>query len=530
VRATESLYFPSPESLDLPKKFTAWRAGQTSALERALEDEHRFTAVNMPTGSGKSLFYMSWARAQGGRTAILTSTRGLQDQLIADFAEMGLKDIRGMANYRCLVQPEHLEMSCDEGPCHAGFRCDMREAGCLYFDAARVAQRSSLVVTNYSYWFHRGNAKVDLDLGTFDNLVLDEAHAAPEELAGHLSIEITAGECGQYLDGEISESLDWWKSSAAGIIRSLELKIEQAEADIIDSASPAHLRHLRQLKNFRNKIQAVRSIKGNWALEASRDRRGNRYVKFDPVVPSEYGDLLWRGVKRILLTSATIHPKTLAMLGVSRLDSFFIEQPSVFPAARRPIIYIPTVRVNFSMSNEERRWWVTKIDQIIDRRKGLRGIIHTVSYNRAKFLVDNSRHKLSMVLPTSQSTRADVDRFKHGSGPDILVSPAITTGFDFPGSQCRFAIIGKIPFPDTRSELFKARESSDAEYSPYLVGQALDQMAGRGMRSESDWCETFIVDDNIRWYMSRYGRKFLSRSFREAYQVHDGIPEVGQYA
>jgi len=136
-----------------------------------------------------------------------------------------------------------------------------------------------------------------------------------------------------------------------------------------------------------------------------------------------------------------------------------------------------------------------------------------------------------MVLPTSQSTREDVLRFKRdiGSRP-ILVSPAITTGFDFPGAECRFAIIGKIPFPDTRSELFKAREKDDPEYSAYLVGQTLDQMAGRGMRSESDWCETFIVDDNIRWYISRYGRKFLSRSFREAYQVSDGIPEVGQYA
>jgi hypothetical protein len=50
-----------------------------------------------------------------------------------------------------------------------------------------------------------------------------------------------------------------------------------------------------------------------------------------------------------------------------------------------------------------------------------------------------------------------------------------------------------------------ARQKEDKQYAAYLMIQELVQQSGRGMRSESDSCETIIVDDNWFWVSKRYG-------------------------
>src|SRR5258707_8109244 len=86
----------------------------------------------------------------------------------------------------------------------------------------------------------------------------------------------------------------------------------------------------------------------------------------------------------------------------------------------------------------------------------------------------------------------------------VLVSPSVMTGWDFPDSQCRFQILAKLPFPDTRSKITQARQALDKDYGPYLMMQNLVQAVGRGMRSKTDWCETLIVDDNCAWVSGKY--------------------------
>jgi Rad3-related DNA helicase len=56
--------------------------------------------------------------------------------------------------------------------------------------------------------------------------------------------------------------------------------------------------------------------------------------------------------------------------------------------------------------------------------------------------------------------------------------------------------------------------------------QKLVQACGRGMRGPLDWCETFIVDDQLRsdWFFRKY-KKHAPRWFIAAVEFVDYMPE-----
>ena len=54
--------------------------------------------------------------------------------------------------------------------------------------------------------------------------------------------------------------------------------------------------------------------------------------------------------------------------------------------------------------------------------------------------------------------------------------------------------------------------------------QQLVQACGRGVRSVTDWCESIIIDDNIRWFLKRY-RRFAPRWFLQAYKSIATLPD-----
>src|SRR5438552_13583173 len=94
---------PPPNSLGAPQRYDTWRQGQGEAFLRAVDSDKRFVALTLSTGSGKSLIYMVAALATGRRVAVLTATKALENQLLHDFEEVGLRDIRGQTNYPCAI-------------------------------------------------------------------------------------------------------------------------------------------------------------------------------------------------------------------------------------------------------------------------------------------------------------------------------------------------------------------------------------------------------------------------------------------
>ncbi len=181
--------------------------------------------------------------------------------------------------------------------------------------------------------------------------------------------------------------------------------------------------------------------------------------------------------------------------------------------------------MNYETSKDKAKMkvWMMRIDQILRTRRDRKGIIHTVSYDRRNLVLSQSKYADSMITHQRKNTVQIVEKFKNAAPPCYLVSPSMTTGWDFPYDECEFQIIGKLAFPDLSNPLVKARKKADPEYVPYVCMQQLVQAVGRGDRAIDDRCETLCVDDVLPGFMAK-NSAFAPDYFNEAYVSRATIP------
>ena len=497
---------PEPVVFGLP--YGEWRPLQDVACEQIIDCKERFLAQACPTGFGKSLVYMTAAMLIPGRTVVLTSTKGLQSQLIRDFGKVsGVTDMRGRSNYPCRL---NTKVTCDMGVCTMGMKCPMRDqGGCFYFDQLRVARRSKVVITNYAYWMSQN--EYSTGIGDFDMMILDEAHAAPDHVISHMGVSFLKTRWNEKLLGlsEVPNDIKGWKVWAISRAEDVEYEMERMA---VRGNEKGYLR----LKRVAQKLDRIKGM-DSFVWEDNRSS-----IDLSPISAAKYSEpFLFLGIKKVVLVSATIVPKTMDLLGVK---GTYTEYPHSFPVENRKVIHIPTVRMNYKNGAYEERVWLNRIDNIIRTRLDRKGVIHTVSYKRRDLILESSKFRDNMITHNRKDTEDTVREFKLADPPSILVSPSMATGWDFPDDECRWQIILKLPYPDTRGAIIKARSREDPKLIPYLVMQQLIQAAGRGVRSKEDWCETFIIDNNITWFI-RQEEKLALGWFLEAFKVNRMIPE-----
>lgn len=496
----------------------------------ALGSDKRFIACCAPCGTGKSATSLVIANADESRTVYLTSTHALQSQLMRDFESIGLVSVEGQSNYQC-IDPDapDLACQCDECPCHHGLANLYPYHTCGYRRAVEIAKRSRLIVTNYAFWitqniYGEGIGKVDL-------LVCDECHDAEKLISSQLTIELIQQDLLEVLGRGLSDASftheawaawgDWTKKCLTDTIKELTDEAERLQKNhykIPQTLNERLVKHKRLLKKIGNLSEITPD---EWVIEHFGEG-----VRFSPINPARFTErYLFAGVPKILLMSATIRKKTMRLLGIGKDKLDFFDYESPFPVERRPIYVIPGMRMNYKVTDDQLRIWMTKIDQII--RKWMyfgKGIIHTVSYGRARFILEHSAFKKYMLYHDSRTTRTKVDEFKRARAPRILVSPSVSTGYDFPDTDAVFQIITKIPFPDSRSAVIQAKRKIDRDYDTYAAIQTLSQMSGRIVRSETDQGATFVVDDNIKRLLYRYRAQF-PKWFLDAVKYVDAIPD-----
>jgi ATP-dependent DNA helicase DinG len=547
----------SPIEFGMPEKFVKWRPGQVEAVDEILRPDRRIVIICAPTGFGKSPMYMAAAKMSGLRTVVCTSTKGLQDQLHADFSQMSV-DLRGQSNYECKRAHEFglyrtnplFPITADMGPCHNGAGCESKYSGeCEYYGRYMAAREADIVVTNYAMWMHDARKSGDWDvtkpwkgnlksMRPVEMLILDEAHDAVEELSGFVGTELKYREITRAkLDWIGGEEQDRWQTWAKDAYVELFGRLEKVEKDI-KRGDHKHVQEAGRWRRLMYKVEKVKDMQAEWAIEEDKTsweaREYGPRVRFDPLWPVLYAEsVLFRGVKKIVLVSATVRPKTAELLGIQAKAGLtglrgdgegasFREFASTFPLERRPVIHVPTVQMNWRTSDFDLMMWIQAMDRIMDGRPDRKGIIHTVSYDRATLIRDNSRHSSRMLLHGSSDRAEVVKKFKASSQPTILVSPSVHTGYDFPYTECEFQIIAKLPFADNRGKVAKARIKADREYANYQVAQTLVQTIGRGMRAEDDQCETFIVDDNVKWFVGQNSHHFPKWMLDSYYTVNRG--------
>lgn len=556
--ATASLAEFTPEELGLPSRYTEFRPAQVEAVDmvvEAIDRGVRFVGLGLPTGSGKTLVARTLQKYTGMRAVVLTSTKGLQQQYCQEFADAA--NVMGKDNYLCLdpvVNPSnylsHVNVSCRFGAMEGCGNCDAAgpTTSCNYGRVRDIASRAPFVVTNYAYWIKSGR-KALVDKGVERNdpielLILDEGHKAMEELGRSMQVQLkekwvveaeldvdgleeckdSVGDLGGWAEDNKLMALEWLKEQRK------QYKLRKSEA----ARNRVYVGE--ELADALDKMSMMGG--DDWVCEVkhpvnrSRAAASSRVWELDAVWPGASAEgRLFMGVKAVVVMSATLKPLAMKMLGVpgGPESMAYKEWPRVFPANHTPVYHVPTVRMNHKVDETGLRKWVDRIDEIIESRRGRKGIVHTVSYVRQQYLLAHSRHAGIMMVngsgAESEGAAVVVERFKKANPPAVLVSPSFSTGWDFPGSQCEWMVIAKLPYPDGRSKVMAARKERQPQYLDYLCMQDLVQACGRGSRSMADRCECFVVDDSIEWFMYRH--KGLAPGWFQVSKVPK-LPELGK--
>ena len=510
---------PSPgQLLCTPDVYPFWYPGQEKLLEQSLDwfySPARFLGLSVSTGSGKSLSSLLLAKLSGARTVVLTATKGLQSQYLDMAKDVDGVVVKGQNNFPCILVNN---ITADQGPCHDGIPCALREQ-CPYRVQLKKALDAKLVITNYAYWLAQTN--FSSGLGDFGLLVADESHQAFSCMENFLTIFLSKIDI-RSIGVDFPESADqWnvWKSWAEVSAPIAADAVNKAEQEMKGYRSrnqsvPSHVsRAYRTVNSVHARLKRLSSVSEQWVIQKTYN--GYRFV---PKWVASYSQHLFHDVPKVVLMSAILSHRSADYLGVSNGDSrAWIEMDSHFPPSKAPMWHIPTARINYRTDDYGSTIWCSRIDQIIQRRLDRKGIVFTVSYERAKMLLSRSRFKDIMITHSTGDVVQVVEKFKKMAAPAILVSPSVTTGWDFPMMESghgkpQYAIVGKVPYPDTKDLVTQARHTDDKTWTSYLAMEVLVQECGRLNRSAVDESETFFIDDNITWFFRLYG-KFAPKYF-----------------
>ena len=430
--------------------------------------------------------------------------------------------------------------------------CDKEKPckGCNYQSAKHQAIYSDNVLANYDYLYH-SNLYTD-NWECRDLLILDEAHKFESFIMGKVTRSLSEKECKEDFGLDIFSTIhngdnlsnwveaDAWIPILERVIDAIPLKQSKIKSEInsLERSRQTKTRQLkiarlkRKIKSLDNKLRHLKSFihelmdnGDKWVvlLPSLREILNTKFdckVEFKPITAEKYTDtILELGNKRLFLT-ATIgdENKFCEWLGLDHDKTHTIYQKSNFPVENRPI-YKMYVR-NFSGSTNGVPHWKTKdgLDTILKicmEYPDQKGIIHTTSHSQTYWILK----ELSQYLPLwkieanpknnwNNLSREDVvKRFIHTDEPAILVGAGIKDGVDFKDDACRFQILYKTPFPAFDAQVRK-RNKLDKVWWHYQAVMDAMQSYGRGVRSETDYCDFYILDQKFEQLLNKWNYLF----------------------
>jgi hypothetical protein len=160
---------------------------------------------------------------------------------------------------------------------------------------------------------------------------------------------------------------------------------------------------------------------------------------------------------------------------------------------------------------------------------GRSGLIHTVSFDRQKMVMQMSRWRGLMIGntsdPESPNAMAKFEEYKERVRRGercILISPSFSTGWDLPGRLAEWQVILKLSFKPA-SKVMQARLDRFPQYQDYMVMQDFIQAIGRASRFAEDRCEVLVKDGHLAFFMNK--NRGLAPIGFEVVKVPAGVDE-----
>lgn len=542
-----SIEFPGRGPVWLPEPFREFRPHQVEAVDEILDHFESGIDVVMldaPTGAGKTIIgETTRILHKSSRAMYVCTTRGLQDQFLADFPHAKL--IKGRSNYPTLDSPElfHMGIDCSvctygrttmpmpicpgcerdvadlqysesDGPYHSEAtmgHCDFCHPyqHCPYRLAKDKALHAPLTVANTAYYLTEAN-NVGLFSGA-DNpdsfMIVDEADTLESVIMSFMELRIP-----DYLMRKLGMKPPERKTVAASWVPWAHngVQILQAESNRMDNVvyRSSGDEKVRQIKE-RDRVNRALSSLVRFRVAISRepdnwvyDDRATSGVTFRPVEVKQFGhEVLFSHAKQALLMSATlISPASmLSFLGFKGTYAT-VTVDSNFDPERRPVWVTPAANMSHKTKDTDWPLMVDAVRAVLERHPDVRILVHTVSYEFTSYLYEALKGQFGSRLFTYRDSREREDtleRFRH-SDNGVALAPSFDRGVDLPGDEARVIVVTKVPFPYLGDKQVARRLNGTGLpgktwYAMETV-RSLVQMTGRGMRHKDDWCISYILD------------------------------------
>ena len=524
------------------------RKSQVKTLEwmANLPPNIKYVMCEMPVGGGKSPIALTYASYLGhgtmGTSYILTPQKILQKQYEDSFDSSIIHSVYGKANYSCTGK-----VGLD---CEIGQDIKPKCMNCPAKQAFEDIPNMPHVVLNYKLALLYADIFSSEDIEHMfprrDLMVFDECHTLETHLVNHRLITISRNRCDSLgvvwvKPKTIQDAHSWLKNVYYSALhkkcQELAKTVKMINEKYMDGGSllPSEIRTKRELTAL---VRHTELVKNLISLEVSFIDDNYVLVPGDNVFELKeiYGRNLFKKIllpkaNKFLFLSSTILNKEAycSDLGIPPEETEMISLDSEFDKDHRPVYFMPTSKMAYGWNAPEKKplrdKMVNQVVKLCKLHEDDSGVIHTGSFQIAKWLISELRGKVDHVLMThddeSGFNRDDlIADFVENSAktPMLLISPSVTEGLDLKDDLARFAIFVKVPYPFLGDAWVKRRlELSDEWYQRQAMINII-QGGGRVVRTPDDWGNTYILDEsfNYLWY------KFKPRTpdwWKEAFSI-----------
>lgn len=537
----------------------SFREGQREAIQyivKSFNNGNKFVILECPVGGGKSAIGMTMAN-MANNSYYLTITKILQDQLVADFDN--IVDLKGRSSYSCtywdrygdnlvdsrLITQDQLKdlrikhATCESGFCKTRFNVSNDKfkcpkcfrvgdginknaslkqlittneySDCPYYDRVYTAINNKNVTMNFSNFIYQTQFTKRFS-DPRNLLIIDEAHNIESQLLDFVSLSISDYNMSKYNVTipqlySSREYYDWAKGIRLDKI--LFDAINDANQESDDKTADELSKILYKYNTFANDMD---NSKSEWICEYEEKilhKRKYCSVTLRPVFINNYtNDILFKYADYILLMSATILDVNVIKKSLGIEDGVAAyRMHSRFPVINRPI-YLNTVAKMTGGKSNMHTWapkMLAEVERIANKYCGKKGIIHTHNFAIMDYILQNATTNLRDRLLNQRDFKDKAQLIEHHSKQNdtIIIAPAMHEGVDLKDDLSRFQIICKVPYPNAFEDKQLARRVElDKKYYSWLTALKLCQSYGRSIRSETDYADTFIIDESIHKFLS----------------------------
>jgi Rad3-related DNA helicase len=501
----------------VPEDYTL-RDGQKAVLldfERSYRDGCRSFLIDAPVGVGKSLIAKT-IQSYLGQAYVLTPRISLQLQYTHSFETarkiIGKKHIpcswkdRELNDYVTPIIRKGKFFKIEERASCAGAICTKKPAAkrkkileqcqdygpCPYQTLIETASESDMVVANVHSFLAQTKWRPEL----FSNrnvICCDEGPVLAGIVRDVLKSTFTIRRMVAPKEIEHLKTVSHWASWLN--------RMEQVSTFKEEDARDAYLAKIEAFEEIGESVFGSPVI-----VQPEFDPDNDLFrVSFLPYnVGGALRSLVYQFADTVVMLSGTWYGKQLSCseLGLDPTLTRFISIPSDFPAANRPIYLSNEIDTSHKNWENNINRLAEKINEVADKHKGMKGLVHTTSYSKAWQLAEKMGNG-RVITHLGEDFRAKMEEFI-ASSDGILITPVCWEGADLSDDKCRFNIVTSLPFPAAGDPFWKrVLENGRWDwYNTYAMRQ-LGQAMGRGVRHNKDWANNYIFDSRALKFLQK---------------------------